>query len=243
MNNRWSAARLAPIVAGAGGLLWFWLELAPVRAGFEDMDSPGIGLKFIAAHPGAWTQTGFALAVAALALIATVIWMRDRLEAGGASSVGERGVAVRWVSVVGLFAALFLLGHASTRLASGPIQYVQGIDQAWGEMAYTVTQFVGVQLFGVAGASLLAMWIAGVAWLGARRGVLPRALAILAIVPALRLVALPGMAEVLPQGLSEGAWFVLVLAIPGAFVWLVLLGAWPVRSGPQNMANSEVALV
>ena len=239
MTDRWSAARLAPIVAGAGGLLWFWLELAPIRAGFDDMDSPGVGLKFIAAYPGVWTQTGLALAVAALALIPTVIAMRDRLEAEGQPGHGERGVAVRTISVIGLFAALFLLGHAATRLAAGPIGYVQSLDQAWGEMAYSVTQFVGVQLFGVAGASLLAIWIAGVAWIGARRAALPRGLAILAVVPGFRLAAIPGLGAILP----DGVWFVLVLAIPAAFVWLILLGAWPASPSPRRIANPEVAPV
>ena len=242
MTDRTSAARLAPIVAGAGGLLWFWLELAPVRAGFDDMDSPAIGLQFIAAHAGVWTQTGLALAIAALALIATVFALQDRLEAArqpGQPGQGERGVAVRTVSVIGLFAALFLLGHAATRLAAGPIGYVQGLDRAWGEMAYTVSQFVGVQLFGVAGASLLAIWIAGVAWIGARRAALPRGLAILAVVPALRLAAIPGLGDVLPGGV----WFVLLLSIPGAFVWLVLLGAWPTSRSRRPVMSPEVAPV
>lgn len=223
--------RLAPLVAGAAGLLWFWSELIPVQAGFEDMDSPAVGLRFIAAFPGAWTQTGVALAISAIALVATVIGMRDRLE----SRDDERGVAVRTVSVIGLFAALFLLGHAATRLAAGPLTYVQGLDQAWGEAAYLVTQFVGVQLFGVAGASLLAIWIAGVAWLGARRWVLPPGLAVLAAVPALRLLALPGLG-ILP-------WFLLVLAIPAAFVWLILLGAWPRGLGFGRRPTPEVAPV
>ena len=222
MPGRWPAARLAPIVAGVGGLLFFWLELAPVRAGFEDTDSPAVGLQFLAAHPGAWTQAGLALAIAAFALIATVIGMRDRLESGGRTAEPDRGVAVRTVSVIGLFAALFLLGHAATRLAAGPIVYVEQLDHAWGEMAFTVANFVGMQLFGVGGMALLAVWIAGSAWIGARRGALPRGLAVLAVVPGLRLIAIPGMGDVL-----SGAWFVLVLAIPAAFVWLILLGAWP----------------
>jgi hypothetical protein len=240
---RMSGSRLAPIVAGAAGLLWFWTELAPIQAGFEDMDSPAVGLKFIAAHPGSWTQAGLVLAIAAIALVATVIGMRDRFEVGapgapgesGESGAPERGVAVRTVSVIGLFAALFLLGHAATRLAAGPLTYVQGLDQAWGEAAYLVAQFVGVQLFGVAGAALLSIWIAGAAWLGARRGVLPQGLAVLAAVPSLRLLALPGLA-LLP-------WFLLVLAIPSAFVWLILLGAWPAGLALGRTPAPEVVTV
>lgn len=239
MPERLSAARLAPIVAGAGGLLWFWLELAPIRAGFADMDSPGVGLEFIAAYPGAWTQTGLAVAVAALALIATVVGMHDRLQPGTDLDDRDRGVSVRTIGVIGLFAALFLLGHAGTRLAAGPLAYVQSLNQAWGEAAYLVTQFVGVQLFAIGGAMLLAIWIAGVAWIGGRRGVLPRGLAVFAAVPALRLLALPGTDVILP----DVAWFVLVLAIPAAFVWLILLGAWPSARASQAITDPEVATV
>lgn len=236
MSGTTFASRLAPLTAGLAGLAWFWFELAPQRTGFEDTDNPAIGLQFLAANPGAWTITGLALGVAALALVATAIAMRDRLERD-AQPDDERGVAVRTITMIGLFAALFLLGHAATRLAAGPIGYVQGLDQAWGETAYLVTQFVGTQLFGVGGAALLAMWIAGVAWIGGRRGVLPQGLAVLAVVPALRLAAIPGLGSLLP----DGAWFLFLLAIPGTFVWLILLGAWPQGRGQPDSATLEVA--
>lgn len=222
MSRSWHAARIAPLVAGLTGLAWFWFELAPQRAGFEDTDNPALGLQFIAAFPGAWVSAGVALAISAIALVATVIAMRDRLEA---ARPGEAGVAVRTIAIIGLFAAFMLLGEAVTRLAGGPLLYVRSLDQGWGEAAYLVTQFVGAQLFGVAGVALLAGWITGITVLGLRRGVIPRALALLAVLPAVRLLAIPGF-PLLPGG----AWFVLIAAIPAAFLWLLVLGAWQLPS-------------
>jgi hypothetical protein len=101
------------------------------------------------------------------------------------------------------------------------VQYVQGLDQGWGETAYLVTQFVGVQLFAVGGLALLAIWAVGVAWLGARSGVVPRAVALLAVVPGFRLLGILGVLHLQPEGL----WIFYLASIPGAFAWLILLGA------------------
>lgn len=235
------AARVAPLVAGLSGLAWFWFELAPQRAGFEDTDNPATGLAFITAFPGAWVSAGLALAVASIALVATVIATRDRLEAAGSQE--DRGIAVRTVFVIGLFAAFMLMGQAATRLAGGPVAYVAGLDQGWGETAYLVTQFVGIQLFGVGGLALLGAWILAVAWLGARRGVVPMPIAILALVPGMRALGIPGVLELLPQGL----WLLFMAAIPASFAWLVALGAWsasPALVGrrPAGAAPSEASL-
>lgn len=229
MLARGGADRLAPLVAGLAGLAWFWFELAPQRAGFEDTDNPATGLAFIAAFPGAWVSAGIALAVAAFALVATVLGVRDRLES--VPGQNERGVAIGTVSTVGLFAAFMLLGEAVTRLAGGPVAYVQSLDQAWGETAYLVTQFVGAQLFGVGGLALLGMWALGAAWLGARRRMMPWPVAILALVPGLRVIAVLALLGLLPDGL----WLLFMVSIPGAFIWLIVLGAWP--RGPVRIAS------
>lgn len=223
LPTRGPAGRLAPLVAGLAGLAWFWFELTPQRAGFEDTDNPATGLDFLAAFPGAWVSAGLALAIAAFALMATVIALRDRLES--VPSPSGPSVAVRVVSTIGLFAAFMLLGQAVTRLAGGPVAYVAGLDQGWGETAYLVTQFVGIQLFGVGGMALLALWAVGVSWLGVRRGVMPRPVAILAVVPGFRLVAILALLGILP--VIDGLWLLYMASIPGAFMWLLLLGAWP----------------
>jgi hypothetical protein len=233
---RWlSADRGAPIVAGLAGLAWFWAELAPQRAGFEDTDNPATGLAFVAAHPDAWVHAGLALAIAALALVVTVLAMRDRLEAAGRPQAGT--VATRAIMVVGLFAAGMLLLMAAVRLAGGPLLYVQGLRQEWGEAAYLVTQFVGIQLFGVGGLTVLSAWIVAVAWLGVRRGAVPRLVAVLAVLPAVRLASVVAL-----LGLPiEALWFVFMAAIPASFAWLVLLGAWPAARVATGRLAPEMA--
>lgn len=235
---RWlSADRGAPIVAGVAGLAWFWAELAPQRYGFEDTDNPATGLAFVAAHPEAWAQAGLALAIAASALVATVLAMRDRLDRSTGTQTGT--VAVRTITVIGLFGAAMLLCMAAVRLAGGPLLYVQGLRQDWGEAAYLVTQFVGIQLFGVAGLTILSAWITAVAWLGLRRGAVPLLVALLAVLPAIRLGTLLG-----PAGfVVEGLWFIAIAAIPASFAWLILLGAWPARRLATGRLEPEVAPV
>jgi hypothetical protein len=240
-----TADRAAPIVAGLAGLAWFWAELAPQRTGFEDTDNPATGLAFIAAHPDAWVQAGLALLIAALALIATVLVTGDRLEAGRLPAGACGGVAVRGVTVLGLIAAAMLIGMATIRLAGGPVLHVQGLRQEWGEAAYLVTQFVGIQLFGIGGITLLAGWIVAYAWVGVRRGVVPRVVALLAILPAVRLVGLPatGGTDVAPA-----LWLIGLVAVPASFGWLVLVGAWPAskrhtRSEPAAAPNASPSTV
>lgn len=228
--------RLAPIIAGLAGLAWIWAELAPQRLGLEDTDDPAVSLRFLAADPGAWTQAGLALFVSALALLVTVIAVRDRLTAPHAPGA-EPPLAPRVLTAIGVLAVGMLLAMAAIRMSGGPVRYVQGLEQGWGETAYLVTQFVGVHLVGQVGLLLLATWIAGAAWLGAGRRVLPRVVAVLAIIPAFRLLVMTGPFVALP---GDFWWPLLMASIPTAFVWLVLLGAtWP--AGPRGEAAARTA--
>lgn len=240
-----AAERLAPVLAGVAGLAWFWFELAPQRTAFQDTDDPAMGLAFINAHPTAWPLAGVALGIAAVALVATVLAMRLRLShADHPSGQSERGagVGVDTVAGVGLVAAAMLFGMAAVRMSGGPVRYVQGLDQAWGEAAYLVTQFVGLQALVTGGFVLLELWLVGVAWMGARRGLVPRPVAILAVLPAIRLVGVLG-----PFGIeAEGLWPLLILAMPATFAWLALLGVTlrvpePMSAG-DILAGSNVAL-
>lgn len=207
--------RAAPLLSGLAGLGWVWAELAQQRAGFPDTDDPAVSLQFLAANPGAHAVAGLWLLVASLALIATVLATSRRLDVEGS-------LGAEYLRVVGILAGAMLVGMAFTRFAAGPVRYVQGLDQAWGEAAYLVTQFVGTQLLAVGGLLLLAIWIAGAAWLGAARDVLPRPLAALALLPAFRLVGIAG-----PLGFTfDGGWLLTMLAIPAAFAWLAAFGAW-----------------
>lgn len=220
MRSLPAAGRLGPIFAGLAGLAWFWAELAPQRYGFEDTDNPATGLQFVAAHPEAWRQAGFALAILGISMIVPVLAMRDRLAAAAPAKPNRSEIGLRTVSAVGFIAAATLLGMGAVRLSGGPLVYVAGLDRAWGETAYLVTQFVGVQLLLVGGLAMLALWIVGIAWIGIRRGAVPRFVAALAILPGVRLLAIPGVPSILP----EGMWLVTMAALPAAFIWLVVLG-------------------
>ena len=163
--------------------------------------------------------------------------MRDRLAAAAPADAIGGGLTERSLAVVGLLAAAMLLGMAVTRMAAGPVLYVQGLRQEWGETAYLVTQFVGVHLTSQAGTLLLTLWIAGVAWLGARRRILPRLVALLAIVPAFRLLVVlgPFVDDLLPGQL----WILLIASIPTMFVWLIVLGATVGGSRGRSEADAR----
>jgi uncharacterized membrane protein len=239
MARGFTSARIAPIVAGIAGVAWFGAELGPQISVGYDTDNPAEGLAFIAANPTAWPLAGVALGIAAVALVATVLAMRARLVTGQAAPrtdgiEDERRVAADTVTVVGLFAAAMLFGMAAVRMSGGPVRYVQGLDQAWGEAAYLVTQFVGIQALVTGGFVLLDLWLVGFAWLGLRRGVVPRVVALLAVLPASRLLGVLG-----PFGIEfEGGWFLLILAMPAAFVWIALLGVAVRR--PVAMSTGDI---
>jgi hypothetical protein len=223
--------RVAPVVAGVAGLGWFWAELAPQREGFQDTDDPAISLRFLAAHPDAWTQAGVFLGIAAFALLVTVLGRRRNLVSSGARDAESESIAPSVVGVLGVLAVALLLGMAIVRLGGGPLLYVRGLDEAWGESAYLVTQFVGVHLMAIGGLLLLPLWIVAYSWLAVRRGSVPAALGWLALVPLLRLI-IPALGW---AGIDlDGLWPIYMVAIPAAWVWLILLGLVGSQKGTRE---------
>ena len=120
-------SRVPPILAGLAGLVWVWSELSPQRLGFPDTDDPAMSLRFLEANPAAWTLAGYSLAIAALALIPTVLAMGSRLRPEGPAQTSD--LAAGTITVVGLMAAipaaflwLLLLGAwPSVNAAAGPV--------------------------------------------------------------------------------------------------------------------------
>lgn len=221
MTGRRRFHRAAPVVAGLAGIGWVWAELLPQREGFQDTDDPAVSLQFLAAFPGGWTQAGLLLGLAAFALLATVLLSRRDLAPASGRADEQESVWPSFVAVTGVLASAFLLCVAIIRLGGGPLLYVRDLNQQWGEAAYLVTQFVGVHLFGVGGLLLLSIWIAGYSWLGARRGTVPSAIALLALLPLLRFI-LPALGW---AGFSlDGLWPIYMVAIPASWFWLILLG-------------------
>lgn len=142
--------------------------------------------------------------------------MSDRLAARSES------LATRFTTVIGLISAAFFLGHGVIRMSAGPILHIDELDRQWGEAAYLAVQMVGTHLMAQAALLTFALWASGVAIVGWWSRAVPRWLSVLAIVPAMRLVAVLG-----PLGLGEGpeiVWLAFMGSIAGTPVWLLLFG-------------------
>jgi len=149
-----------------------------------------------------------------------VVYATSDALAGRVSSL-----VLRTTTAGGLFAAACLFLFGVMRFGVLPLLYIDELDADWGEAAYLVSQVGGVH--GVAQGAIFttSLWIVAVAALGWRAHVLPRWLGVLALVPAIRLVAVLGPFNLVP----EGTWFLFMLSIPGSFIWFALLGATMLR--------------
>lgn len=227
MRSNMAAGGVAAIVFGVAGIASVALQLAQQSLGFEDTDDPAVNLDYLRGHLDNYLQQGLVLFLMALTLTIVVFAVWDVL-AWRSGSLG-----LRTVSSIGLAAALCLFLFGVFRYSVRPLLYIDGLNPDWGEAGYLVQQVAGVH--GVAQASILAMcgWAVGVAILGFRSSVLPRWLAVLAILPGLRLLS--GVGPLLePDALPDGAWILAMLSIPGSFIWFVLLGAVLVRRGLKS---------
>ena len=211
------AGGLGLIVSGSAGLLWLFLETTPPRLGFEDTDSPAVGLAFLRGHAEVYAQAGAALLVLAIGLTFAVTAVGDLL--------AERAprVALRAMTTLGLFGAAFFLAHGVGRLSVRPLLYIDGLDHDWGEAAYVALQMVGAQLLVQAGLLMLAVWAAGIAFIGARTRTVPAWVCALAIIPAVRVVSILGPFGVLPG--FDALWIVFMVSILGTMLWLIAFGA------------------
>lgn len=216
MRRTTIVAGLAAIGAGVLGVTWFALYLAQPILGFEDTDDPALGVEFVRAHPEVFTATGTALILMAIVLVVAVTSV-------AATARQERGSwGVRSASAFGLFAALCFLVFGVMRIgAVGPLQHIASLDAAWGETAYLVVQMAGVQGVLPAGLLALGVWAAGLSLIGLRTRLIPLAVAVLGVVPAVHVLGrLVGNLGVLP----DEAWLLMVVSIPGTLAWCLLLG-------------------
>jgi hypothetical protein len=210
---------VAGLTAGAAGLLglaWFALYLAQPMLGFADTDDPALGVRFVRAYPEVFTATG-------TLLILTSIVLTVAVKSLAATRPQERGSwGVKAASAFGLFAAFSFLVFGALRIAAvGPLLHMASLDAAWGETAYLVVQMAGVQ--GVLGVGMLALavWAVGLSLVGLRTRIIPLAICVLGIIPAIHVAGrLVGHLNVLP----DGAWLLLIASIPGTLVWCLLLG-------------------
>ena len=224
MRSSAAAGALSAIVFGLAGLAWTVLELVPQSLGFEDTDSPAVSLAYLRDHHDSYVQAGLALFVMALALTIVVFAVWDVL-AGRTSSLG-----LRTASTVGLVAAACFFLFGVLRYSVRPVLYVDSLSPAWGEAAYLVGQMAGIHGFAQGAIVTVCGWAIAVAVMGYRA--LPRWLALLAAIPALRLVTVLGPTGTL-DFLPDQLWIVFMASIPGTMLWFVLLGAVLFRRATQ----------
>ena len=227
-QRSWNTGGVAFLVAGLAWAAWFFLETAPPRMGYDDTDSPAESLRFLSDHPGAWAQAGVAFFVLAVALVVAAFALAERLDARAP------GVGSRASTTFGVLGAAFFVGHGAVRMSEGPVRYIESLDRTWGEAAYVATQMAGVHLMAAAALLCVGLWAGSVALVGWRSGVLPRWLAVTALFPALRLVAVLGPLGL--AGAADGLWIAFMASIAMTPVWLLAMGVWmlrePARSAP-----------
>lgn len=230
MRTSAAVGALSAIVLGIAGIAFMVLQLGAQSLGFEDTDDPSVSLAYLRDHPDNYVLQGLALFVMAIALTIAVFAVSDLL----AGRVGT--LSVRTLTAFGLFAAASFFLFGVMRYSVQPLLYVDGLGHGWGETAYLVSQMAGIHGFAQAAIVASCGWAVGIGVVGSRAGVLPRWLAILTVIPLIRILAVLGPLGLMP----EGFWIVFMLSIPGTFLWFALLGL--VLLGPVRRAQAKPAL-
>ncbi len=234
MRSTVVAGGLSAIVFGVAGLVWTALELVPQTLGFHDTDDPAVSLAYLRDNPEVYAQAGVALFVMAMALTVLVFVTWDAL-------VGRSGsLGLRTASAMGLLGAICLFLFGVLRLGIYPLLHIDGLSQDWGEATYLVMRTAGIHGFAQGALVVLCAWAICVAILGVRAGVVPRWLALLAVLPGIRLAAVLGPVGGFNEMPGE-VWVVTMLSIPGTMVWFVLLGLtmlWQARKATAAAAGT-----
>ena len=212
------AGAIALIIASLAGFAWTALELVQPSLGFDDTDSPGVTLKFLATHADVWVNASLVLLLLAGSLLVATFAVSDVL------AQRSSRLTVRSISAAGAFAAACFFMFGVLRGSAHPLLYIESLDRAWGESAFLVIQMVGIHGFAQAAILAFCLWAVGVSSAGLRSRALPRAVCLLGVIPAIRVILLvlgpTGVVENLPDAL----WVVAMIAIPGTFLWSLILG-------------------
>jgi hypothetical protein len=205
------------IVFSLAAIAWFASEVAvTVIGGVEPDDAVGV-LGLITRNPAAWTISGFALLLMAVALLPAVFATSEVLaEADRSTRVVTRSLAALGVIAAALF---FLMGVL--RQTSGPLAFFAEIDRAAGIAATASVQLIGAHGAAQGGILAVCLWAVGVGVEGLRTRTLPVWLGVLGVIPALRVLALV-LGPVLP--LPDWTWFVAIAAVPLSMLWPLALG-------------------
>ncbi|MEO8461975.1 MAG: hypothetical protein ABI555_02080 [Chloroflexota bacterium] len=215
---------LSTIVFALATVLWFALEIMPANLGFEDTDSPSVMLAFLRAHGEIYVYTGLVLLLMSLALTGSVLGAAEAF----ASRIGS--LSFKATSAMGLMGAAFFMLAGGIRIwTAGPLLHIADLKAEWGESGYVAAQAAS-QTFLITGILGLGLWAVGLSVFGGRARAIPLALALLGVLPAIRLVT----GTLGPTGLigdSEAVWILSLLAIPGTSLWCLLLGLVLLRRG------------
>lgn len=173
---------IALVVFAVASIAWFALELTPPSMGFGDTDNPAVSLDFLREHGITYAYAGLALFTMAAGLLVGSLALSDRL------AEPPHSLAARATGAVGLTAALFFFGHGVLRNSAGPLLHLESLDPSWGESAYLAVQMAGIHGFAQGGLVAFSAWAVLVSFLGRRTGAIPGWIALLAVMPAFRLV-------------------------------------------------------
>lgn len=209
---------ISVVLASLAGFAWIALEFVQPSLGFDDTDNPAVTLQFLADHRDVWANAGFVLLAMAVALVAATFSVADVL------APRSNSLTVRFISVFGLLAAASFFMFGVLRSASGPVLYIDGLRHEWGQSAFLVIQMVGVHGFAQAAVLAFCLWAVSISVVGLRSRALPRAVCLLGLLPAIRVVLLMHGAAGRLDTLPDALWVVAMIAIPGTFLWSLILG-------------------
>lgn len=217
MNSTAVIAGTATIIFAVLGIVSFALESSPASLDL-DGDNPRQMVQWVRDNPEVYGQAGLALLAMAVSLtigvLAVAELFRDRVDT----------LALKSATAFGLFAAAMFFVHGAMRIgSSGPLIHIADYRAEWGESAYLAVQMTGVQGVGIAGILTLCLWAIGLSLIGLRSRVIPIALVILGVFPAIRVVTSTlGVLGLLPD--EDLIWMVSVSGIFGLMLWCLLVG-------------------
>ncbi len=214
----------ALIVVGLGLAGFFALEGYRGSLGFSDADNPTMMLEFLRQHGRLYAVMGVIFVLIAMALVFAVISVWEVV------AHERKGLTMRFASAFGLFSAAFFFAQGILRVQTpGTVVHIDNLNHESGLAAYAAVQMAGTQGFGSSGAFALAMWGVGTTVATFRTGVLPKAVLVATVFPALFI--LTGLGGPL-IGSPDGLYMVYMLSLLGLMVWCLALGMRLLRLKP-----------
>lgn len=187
------------------------LELA--TRGAIDADDPAASLVYLQQNARPYVVTGILLVALAASLAVGSVAVRLVLRAIRPS------LWVDAAAVVGVLAAgAFGIAGVMRVSSPGPLAYISGLDEAWGESAYLAVHMVGTQSMFAGGVLGLSIWLVGIAVASWRRRAVARGPLVVAVFGLDFVVGLFAPLFEVPDGVFVLHLFSLTVGIPLACV-------------------------